>query len=218
MPGDGAGQSPYQPTPGYPTWGIKARILALPIGNQISMLSLAGVEYGFHNNQSVGIDGILNYTFGSHEDVYDTSGIKHDVGAYYHSTEAGAFLNYRYYLNFASLRENNGIALYTGPYLRYSHISYYKDQAYVADYFSKMEKQYAAGMVIGGLFQEKNGKHFGIDITTGTFYKLKDINTTYNEQNIIKTKNEKPGHWGYKLDINLYWWFFRKLVQKPEAK
>ncbi len=202
-------RTPYNPAASYQAFGIKAHVIPLPIGNQGTLANLLGFDWGFHRNQSIGIDAVFNYTEGSHDDVYDTSGVHHDVGAYYHTTELALLLNYRFYLKFPRLRVRKGIVPYLGSFLRYGHMAGYQDPAYTVysdDFNTRMETDYSAGILLGFLSRFEGAKHAGIDFNIGVFEKEKHIVSAYKGNNVT---NATTNNMGIKMDLNVYWWFFR---------
>ena len=73
--------------------------------NRDGVSGLFGVEYGITKNQSIGVDGFLEYRENSNDMAQDTAGVTHQIGDYWNSVKRAVFLNYRYYFSFQRLRE-----------------------------------------------------------------------------------------------------------------
>ena len=54
----------------------------------------------------------------------------------------------------------------------------------------------------------KPGKRLSYDMNIGVFDKQKVINTVYKENNIIKSKTERPNNIGFRIAVNLSYSFF----------
>ena len=107
---------------------------------------------------------------------------------------------------------------YTLLFLRYGRISNHEDPAYKNDYISKDEIHRSAGLLLGTSFSIAPSGRLGVDINTGVFEKEKEITTVYRDGGLVKTRFEKPTGLGYRLSVNLCYWFFRTAAHVKPAK
>ena len=73
---------------------------------------------------------------------------------------------------------------------------------------SNRERQYSAGLMVGGTMQlGNNPKRLCLDINLGIFDKLKEISQVYLKNDVQSTVNSRPVGPGFRLSVNLeYWW------------
>jgi hypothetical protein len=190
--------------------GLKAKAFYWPIGNGHVSTVLLGTSIGFLKRNSIGCD--FNYVVSRDQidEVFDTSGVRHTEGKESYSKEKAVFFSYRYYFNLFKLQQKKKVTLYVSSYVRWGKVSYYQDQLYPAEFVTKNEKNYAAGIVLGALAKIKNSKRLSMDYALGIFNKIRDTDIQYKENNLLKFRNEKTSNWGMKMDINLYWELFKK--------
>lgn len=198
-------RTPYNPKGDYHTWSVKFTILPIPYSDQTMIVSALGIEYGITKNQSIGLDGHLDYSFGSHNNVLDTLGGFHSTGQDFHTTDLAAILNYRYYFNMENTRNNNGVFFYTGAFVKYGRVYYYQNQLYQADYISKDENDYSEGILFGAILKVSSVKNVGLDANIGLAHLETDITTVYKYQ----TKVEKPTSIIPRVGLYIHWWFYR---------
>jgi len=203
-------ETSYNPKADYHTWSVKGKVLPYPIlGNGAGISVLLGVEYGFAMNQSIGVDVFSDWSENSNDNVADTAGVQHAFGDYYAGFEKALFLNYRYYFNFRRLREKKGVAPYLLVFFRDGKIYQHFDPLYpVQSWISNRERQYSAGLMVGATMQSNLGPdRLDLDINLGIFDKLKEISQVYLENGVQTTVNSRPVGPGFRLSVNLvYWW------------
>jgi hypothetical protein len=214
-PGPSAAETfptPYNPGGDYHTCSIKGKVLPFILGNGGGFSTMLGLEYGFAKNQSIGVDAFFEYTGSSDDNVADTAGVVHDFGAYYTGLEKALFLNYRYYFNFQRLREKQGIAPYIVAFLRYGKIDQHYDPLYpLSRWQSNKETQYSTGILIGGTAVVGGKGRLGLDVNFGLFEKEKVISAVYLKNGVETMVNGRPIGIGFRLSVNLsYWFFWRK--------
>ena len=210
-------QTPYNPKGNYHTWSIKGKVLPFLLGNGGGISGLLGIEYGFAKNQSIGIDGFIELQEDSDDNVYDTAGVKQDIGDYYFSKERAVFLNYRYYFNWKKLRDR-GIVPYLLCFLRYGKLDQHYDPDYpLTSFLSNHEKHTSAGIMLGATSIIGANNRLGLDINTGLFDKQKVISTVYLKNGVETTTASKPVGLGYRLSVNLTYWFYFKTKNSPRT-
>lgn len=207
----------YDPLGHSRNWSIKGKVLPFVLGDESGISALAGIEYGFSKNQSVGIDGFFESTSKSDENSIDTAGVMHPVSQYYHGTEKAVFFNYRYYLKCGNLREKRGIAPYLLTFLRYSRIHQHYDPLYpLTGWLTNDEMQYSLGLMGGALIQFSHTGRLCLDINTGVFMKKRNITTVYLKDRLPFTVSSNPLGPGFRLSVNLvYWFYLRPTYAKP---
>jgi hypothetical protein len=186
---------------------VKGTLLPYFIGNDAGIATSVGFEYIFLKHHSIGIDGFLHLALGSHDNIYDTAGVFHDVGSSHHSTEKAIFINYRYYFNYKKLREQKGVTVYFSPYFRYGNIERHDDPLFKVNYVFQKERSYAEGILLGVVGEIDETKRCKFDFNIGPFKKQKDITTEYLEDKIEKTRFEKKETIGCRIGV-----FFTYLI------
>jgi hypothetical protein len=201
--------TPFDPLGNFRNWAIKGKALPFILGDESGISALFGVEYGFAKNQSIGVDGFVEFISKADENGIDTAGIMHSVSPYYHSGEKALFLNYRYYFNCKKLREQLGIIPYALVFLRYGKIDQHYDPLYpLTSFLNNQETHYSAGLMAGSIFQLSHSGRLGVDVNTGLFFKLKDISTVYLKDNRSYIVTSNPFGPGFRLSVNLVYWFY----------
>jgi hypothetical protein len=207
-------KTPYNPSSPNQTWTIKAFPLPFLAGDGGGIACTLGVEYGFFKRHSLGVDGIYNLEGGSHDMVTDTAGRHYDIGNYYSSEERAILISYRYYLNFPDTREKKGMVWYLSTFARYGKIHSHKDPAFINDYIDQDQLQKSIGILFGGISVFKKPSRMGFDFNAGIFYKEKNISTEYFDNNIIKSRTDRPSNFGVRIGLYIDYWFFSKEVNK----
>jgi hypothetical protein len=203
--------TPYNPKGNFRTWSLKGKVLPFILGNGGGISGLFGIEYGITKNQSIGVDGFLEYQENSNDMAQDTSGVTHQIGDYWNSVERAVFLNYRYYFSFQRLRERKGIAPYTVVFLRYGKLDQYYDPLYpLTSYYQNHEWDYSAGILLGATFGFKRNKRLGLDVNTGVFEKEKVKDTEYLVHGVESEVHSRPTGLGFRLSVNLSLWLIHK--------
>jgi hypothetical protein len=201
--------TPYDPKADYRTWSIKGKALPYFLGNGGGISALLGVEYGFAKNQSIGVDVFADWSEDSDDNVADTAGVQHAFGNFYNGFEKAIFINYRYYFKSSTLRRKKGIAPYLLAFLRDGKIYQHYDPLYpLTRWMSNREHQYSAGLMVGGTTSlGLKPERLSLDLNLGLFDKLKEISAVYLENGVPKTVTSRPIGPGFRLSVNLvYWW------------
>ena len=203
-------RTPYNPKGDYHTWGVKLTILPIPYSDQTMIVSALGIEYGITKNQTIGLDGHFDYSFGVNSNILvDTLGGIHSTGQDFHTTDLAAILNYRYYFNMENARNNNGLYFYTGAFVKYGRVYYYENQLYKSDYISKDENDYSEGILLGAILKISSVKNVGLDANVGLAHLETDVTTVYKDNGNIKTKLEKLASIIPRVGLYIHWWFYR---------
>ncbi|MBS1606291.1 MAG: hypothetical protein JST42_26770 [Bacteroidetes bacterium] len=201
--------TPYDPHGNFRNWSVKGKALPFVLGDEGGISALLGVEYGFARNQSIGVDGFLEFISKSDNNGVDTAGVTHDVATYYRSREKALFLNYRYYFNFKNLRYDRGIIPYVLVFLRYGVIyQHYLPLYPLTDFLTNNEKHYSAGIMAGSIFQLSHKGRLGVDVNMGIFLKRKDISSVYLVNHRQSTLSDSPLGPGFRLSANMIYWFY----------
>jgi hypothetical protein len=199
--------TPYDPQGPVRNWSIKGKVLPFVLGDQGGISFLLGGEYGFTRNQSLGIDGFVEFISKSDNNSTDTAGVMHDVARYYHSTERALFLNYRYYFS-SPLRQQHGIVPYLLVFLRYGKIDEHYNPLYpLSSFLNNYQTHYSAGLMAGSVIQLSHTGRLGVDINTGIFVKRKDISTTYSYNHHLSTDTSRRLGPGIRFAANLVYRF-----------
>lgn len=208
-------RSPYDPKANFHTWNLKGKILPFPIGNGGGISGMLGIEYGFAQNQSIGVDGYILLQEDSHDNISDTAGVEHSTAQTYHSSERALFLNYRYYFNFARLRRH-GFIPYALVFYRYCKLGQHFDPHYpLTSFLNNYETQNSVGLMIGSSYQFRATPRLGLDVNLGIFEKQKDITTNYLQNRLISTAHTHPFGPGFRISVNLVYWFYFKAFTPP---
>lgn len=198
-------QTPFNKNSKNKNWAIKGKVLPFPIGNDLGINGLLGVEFAFLKNHTIGVDAYCLYLFGSHDKVKDTAGVEHEVGSFHKSFDKAIFMNYRFYFDFKKLRANKGLSLFTGCFYRYGQVNSSKDPAFEKEYINTWETDNSAGLFFGGIYHLR--KRLGLDFNLGYYYKQMNIRSTYLDKQDIKIKTENPNTTGLRIGLNLTYWF-----------
>lgn len=203
-------QTPYNPNGDYHTWSLKGHAYYWTLGNSGGISYLAGIEYGFLKNQSIGIDGLIYQQTDSHDDAYDTTGKATNNSDNWQSWEKAVLLNYRYYFNLRRLREEDGLVLYALAFVRYGTIDRHWNPFYELgqnNQYSDDEVHRSAGLMLGTTFVDPDWPWIGIDINTGMFDKSKDISIVNNYGDT--PVNTQHTGLGFRMAINMTYAFYR---------
>jgi hypothetical protein len=201
---------PYNAWGHYETWGIKGKILPFLVGNSGGINALIGFEYGFCKNHSIGIDLYFLAMESSNDMVFDTAGVRHDVGNDQYTIDKALFINYRYYLPLKHPWRNPARAYYFGCFGRYGQLRNIKDPLFNKNFVRSDEVHYSAGIVFGALGKFSHKKRLGLDLNIGIFYKEKDITDVTNRNGSIYTTVSRPDNFGFRIGLNLYLMYYRK--------
>jgi hypothetical protein len=207
-------ESPYNPKGNYQTWNVKGKVLPFLIGNGGGVSGFLGAEYGFLKNQSIGVDGYLLLQEDSDDHADDTAGVEHATGKYFSSAESAVLVDYRYYFSLQRLRKK-GVVFYTLAYVRLGHISRHWDPLYPTPTTAVTQKENhrSAGIQLGSTIRLDPESRWCLDINAGIFEKDKTIVSTDKYNHSV---TEKPVGPGFRLSVNLYVWFKRR-VASPTA-
>ena len=187
-------------------WAIKGKVLPFVLGNDGGLNGLLGFEFGIFKRHSLGIDGYFLREGGSHDMVTDTAGNYFEVGNYHRTVDLAVFINYRYYFDLFHLRENKKTAPYAGAFVRYGHINYINDLAFLRDQDeSEWEDHRSAGIFLGLISSIR--RQIGIDVYIGGFYKQKVIEYVYKQNGALLHKVENSDNFGFRIGLNISFWF-----------
>jgi len=201
-PKDTIMETPFDPRAAYQTCNLKGKILPWTLGNAGGVSGFLGVEVGFLKHQSIGVDGFLYLQESSSDQVYDTTGTKHNTGNYWNSTEKAVLFDYRYYFNFPRLRAKSGLVFYMLAYVRLGNIKRHYDPLFKEPYVDQRETHRSAGLSLGTTIRAE--RHWGIDVNAGLFEKEKTITTSYADGRLV---TQKPVGLGFRLSANVSYWF-----------
>jgi hypothetical protein len=200
---DKPGSTPFDRYVPWNTCAVRGKVLPWLLGNDGGYNALLGFEFGFLRNQSLGVDGSYTISGGSHDDVTDTAGVHHDVGAHHAIRDKSLYLNYRYYFKARSEKD----FYFAGAFLRYGRKDYYQDQLYQADFISKYEYHRSACFFLG--WDHVLSPHLDLDLYLGAIYIQRDVYAVVKENNVVVDKVEHPQEVNAKFSINLSFWFRR---------
>jgi hypothetical protein len=202
-------KTPYNPKGDYKNWGVKAIILPLLVGNGSGLINQLGVEYGITKNQTLGIDAAYIFFNDHREKATDTGGVVRKSSDKSTTKQKALFFNYRYYFYVERWRFKRNRAPYISLYYRLANTTDKTDPSFKHDYLVKDEKSNAIGIVAGAVDRFRSEKRLGIDYNIGLFYKQKNIDITYRENNLTKTKQETDSNFGLRIGLYIHYWFFR---------
>jgi hypothetical protein len=201
-------KTPYNPKGNYRNWGLKGKILPVFLGNGGGFSFQLGSEYGFTKNQSFGVDAMYFYFNDHREKPVDTAGIIRAGGDKSYSNQKALFLYYRYYLNLEKWRIKRHRVIYASTYYRLGNRKETRDPAFKNDFISQKEKNNSLGLVVGGIDKFGSEKRLGLDYQIGGYYRLSNSTTFYRENNIEKVNQSKTNNFGFRLGVQLHYWFF----------
>lgn len=196
--------TPFNNRYDYRTAGIKVRVLPFIIGNGMGVSALAGGEWGFLKNNSIGLDFLYN-GFLDHDDY--NPGPSDNL---YHRKTA-AHLNYNHYWGFHKLREKHGVAFYTGLTVRKGATNIREERGLGAtkdSIINTYTDYFCYGGQIGLVFTLES-RPFAFNINIPVYYNNKIVNYT-DSKNPISNNTQKYSTVDFRFEINFYWWFMRK--------
>lgn len=198
--------TPFYKANSYNNWAIKGKIFPFVFGNDGGFNILAGTEFGFCRNHTLGMDAYFLREGGSHDEVQDTAGVKHDVGDSHHRNEGALFFNYRYYFDTPGLRDEKGISMYIQLFFRYGKLHDYEDPLFTKTFISNDEIHYSGGPGFGLIFNIR--KRLGWDVHVDPFYKQKMVTEVTRVNGQPVTTITHPTQWGVRVGVNLIYWFY----------
>ncbi len=196
--------TPYNRNGNSQNWGIRFGAAILPIGNDMALPFLLGVDVGFLKNNSIGIQGFIFYYSGSNDEAHDTAGVARGVGDDHSNFERAILIDYRHYYNFPKLRQKTGICLYTSIIARYGKKSKYEDPLYTRTFVSYKETDYSTALSLGFIYSPP--KILSYDFNIGYAYKEADITNVYKEHYRVITDITKPKTFVPRFSLSLYIW------------
>ena len=188
-------------------WVIHGRLLPYLFGNGGGFSFLAGMEYGFKRNNSIGFD-ITRSNFQNDGEMYDTITKEYVPGYASHMVDWAYFFNYRHYLKFYSWRDKKGKIPYVQAFARYCQRHYWYQAGYPTNAISEREWQYSAGIVAGIVHVTENGR-FCVDTNLGLSGKKKIIRDIYDDPPGVYIDEREVWYLLPRLGFSFYWWFCR---------
>ena len=181
------------------TVAIKGKMLPwMVIGMGINYT--LGAEYSFKHVNSLELLAVYN-DWSAPAEKWDTTSLTYVPAPRTYVVSRALFFSYKRYFNWHHKKSPNPIRCYAGPFVRYGKNHEFYQEGTPTNYIKFEQLQYSAGGLVGVLLYW--GDNVGVDLSMGGFYKIKDTDETYYQDDFLINRQYRTDNWGFRIGVNV---------------